>query len=141
MYYRAIVFSISLFSPMMAYASEALIFAAVYECNADEVNRGMVQTCTDRYPELSMAASGALVKWRARNAVKAQLAKEACESELQEKAKTEAASEINTVRERIADVKKKIRNGFLAQLQADGKSACTGALHQIATGSGSMDLK
>lgn len=141
MYFRAMVFSISLFAPMMACASETLIFAAVYECNADEVNRGMVQTCTDRYPELSTVASEALVRWRARNAVKAKLAKDACESELQEKAKTEAASEINALRERIADVKKKIRNGFLAQLQEDGKSACTGALHQIATGSGAMDLK
>lgn len=67
---------------MMACASEGLIFAAVYECNADEVNRDMVQTCTDRYPELSTVSFEALVKWRARNAVKAKLAKVACESEL-----------------------------------------------------------
>lgn len=141
MYFRAIVFSVSLFASMMACASEGLIFAAVYECNADEVNRDMVQTCMDGYPELSTVASEALVRWRARNAVKAKLAKEVCESELLEKAKTEGASEIDAVRAQMADVKKKIRNGFLARLQEEGKNACNGALHQLATGTGAMDLK
>ena len=141
MYCRAIVFSISLFAPMMACASDGIIFAAVYECNADEVNRDMVQTCMDSYPELSTIASEALVRWRARNAVKAKLTKEACESELQEKAKSEAASELDAVRAQMADVKKKIRNGFLARLQEEGKNACTVTLHQLARGTGAMDLK
>jgi hypothetical protein len=141
MHFRAIVFSISLFAPIMACASEGLIFAAAYECNADEVNRDMVQTCMDSYPELSTVASEALVRWRTRNAVKAKLAKETCESELQEKAKTEAASEIDAFRVQMEDVKKKIRTGFLARLQEEGKNACTAALHQLATGTGAMDLK
>ena len=141
MHFRAMVFSISLLAPILACASEGLIFAAAYECNADEVNRDMVQTCIGSYPELSTIASDALVRWRARNAVKAKLAKEACESKLQEKARTEAASENNAIRERIANVKKEIRNGLLARLQEEGKNACTEALHQLATGTGAMDLK
>jgi hypothetical protein len=141
MYLRTIVFSISLFSPIIACASEGLIFAAVYECNADEVNREMVQTCTDTYPELSPLASDAMGKWRARNSVKAKRAKDACESDLQEKAKTEAPSEIEAVRTRMADVKREIRIGFLTRLQEDGKKECTEALHQLATGTGAMDLR
>jgi hypothetical protein len=141
MYFRAIVFSISLLAPMMARASEGLILAAVYECNADEVNRDMVQTCMGRYPELSMIASDALVRWRIRNAVKAKLAKDACESDLQEKAKTEAAYKIGALRGQMADLVKKIRNAFVEQLQEEGEIACTSALHQLATGTGAMDLK
>ena len=94
----------------------------------------------DGYPELSTVASEALGRWRARNAVKAKLAKEVCESELLEKAKTENPSEIDAFWAQMADVKKKIRNGFLARLQEEGKNSCTEALRELATDTGAMDL-
>lgn len=127
MYLRSLVLSILLFAPMAARASDALIFAAVYECHADEVNRDMAEACKRTFPELSAIASDALAIWRARNADKAKQIAATCEP---------AAFQAQALK-----VKEAIRTGFLAQMRERGKSACVVALEQLSTGAGAMDLK
>jgi hypothetical protein len=139
---RAIsVFTVSMICPMVACASEGLFLVAIYDCYADDVNREMAQTCVAKYPGLSTSAAEALAKWRARNAVKAQHKKGACEAELREVEKTMVASEIADVREQVAKARREIREGLLVSLRNEGQAACVSALHQVATGDGAIDLR
>jgi hypothetical protein len=127
--------------PVAVSASEAMIYAAVYECDAEAVNQDLVEACSSQYPELSTHASAAFAKWRSRNSIKANLAKEACAVDLQEKAKHAPASEIDLVRKLMADTRANIRNDFQARFRNEGKRACAEALGQLEAGGGAMDFK
>lgn len=138
---RKLLFVIGLLFPATVFASEAIVYAAVYECNADEVNQALVETCSDSYPELFTAASEAMREWRGRNSAKARLAKESCEVELRAKETGTTQTEMNAIRSQMSNIKSEIRRNFYAQLQSDGKGVCIEALHHLASGSGAMDFK
>lgn len=125
----------------MVFASEGLIYAAVYECDADDVNRNFVDACSNRYPELSGVASEAISKWRARNSIKAKRAKDSCDAELKRKSITAAGSEAGLVQARIAEIKAEINANFVAELKTKGKGACVDALQQLSEGTGLIDFK
>jgi len=140
MQFRSFLLGISLFAPSMAFASEGLIYAFVYECGADDVNQNMVQACSTRYPDLSAAASEAISKWRTRNSDRAKRAKDACDAELQKMSKAEAVSEVS-VRTRMAEIKAEINANFVAELQRNGRRTCVDALQQLSEGGGLIDFK
>lgn len=141
MHFRKIVLIGCILAPVVAWASEALIYAAVYECNADEINQALVADCSATYPSLSGDAVESLRKWRNRNTAKAKLAKNNCESELSDKGKSVTPAEVEAFRSQISNIKSDIRKDFLARLQRGGETVCIDALHQLETGSGAMDLK
>jgi hypothetical protein len=45
-------------------ASKAVMYGFVDQCEADEINRVMVDTCTSRFPGLSKEADVVLAAWR-----------------------------------------------------------------------------
>ncbi|WP_431477705.1 hypothetical protein [Massilia eburnea] len=141
MHFRKIVFVCCFLAPVAAWASDALIYAAVYECNADEINQALVTDCSATYPSLSVDAAEALRKWRNRNTAKAKLAKNACESELSFKGGNVTPAEVEAFQSKISNIKSDIRKDFLARQQSGGEAVCIDALHLLETGSGAMDLK
>ncbi|WP_041741045.1 hypothetical protein [Collimonas fungivorans] len=122
-------------------ASEALIYAAVYECNSKSINLEMVQICSTQFPKLATRAADAYRMWLTRNSTKAAATENACEQELRAKATSDSKLEVDAVRKQMNDLKKEIRSNFQVRVQVEGASACDESLRQLETGSGAMDLK
>ena len=139
--YRHAIACIALLAPTATTASEALIYAAIYECHADEINQDLARICSDTFPAMSSDAADALSKWRSRNSIRAQQEKDSCENELHEKERSARKSETETVRGKISNGMDEIRQGLFANLKSRGKDFCIEALHQLAVGSGAVDIK
>lgn len=61
---RSALSAFLLLVPIVSTASEGMIYKAVYECQADEINRVMVEACSSRFPELANPGDEALPAWR-----------------------------------------------------------------------------
>ena len=103
---RVNLFGLLLFMPMAVFASDAIIYAVVYECDSESVNQDLVQICSGQYPQ-------ALTKWRDRNSIKARIAKDRCAVDLQERAKDISGGEVEAIRKMIEETRANIRNKFL----------------------------
>lgn len=118
-----------------------LIYGAVYECEAEEINRAMVEVCASQFPDLALQANDALAKWHDRNLVKANSAKEACSRDLKQMAKTASRDDIQAVQKVFVDTKAEIITNFRARTLGEGKTACVDALNQLKTTGGPLDIR
>jgi hypothetical protein len=137
---RPFLYAVLLSAPGIAAASDGLILGMVYQCDADAINRDMIEACSVEFPDLAPQANDAYASWRERNAVKASAAKKACFSNLAEKADTASADETAAVNKLMADAKTEIRTGFETRMRSEGKPACVASLKQLNTAGGPLDI-
>ena len=130
-----------LLAPAAAGASDGMVYAAAYGCQADAINQDLVDTCTSKFPALTPNAQNAIASWRSRNAVKAKQAHEACEVQIRELSGNTAADEIARFRQQMDGLRFDIKMDFQMRAQQEGENACVAALGQLDSGSGAMDFK
>jgi hypothetical protein len=105
MHIRSVLSAFLLLVPVASIASEGMIYGAVYECAANEINRAMVEACSSRFPELAKQGDEALAAWRDRNSAKANAAAKACSASISASPENASASAREAVRRLIADTK------------------------------------
>lgn len=127
--------------PVASMASEALIYGLVYECEAEEINRVMVETCTTRFPGLSKEADVALAAWRDRNLAKANAARQACAGDLSTAERYASPNDVEAVRKSAADIKAQMFSGFETDIRKRGLAACRDALKQLQTVGGPLEMR
>ena len=137
---RSILPTLLCLVPLASMASEAMIYSFVYECEADEINRGMVERCTSRFPGLSKEADVAFAAWRDRNLAKMNAARKACANELNAAAAHVSASDLEAARKRMADMKAEIFSNFEAEIRERGIAPCHEALKQLQTAAGPLEI-
>ena len=140
MHIRSVLSASLLLVPVASTASEGMIYLVVYQCEADEINRVMVETCSSRFPELAKQADEALAAWRDRNLAKASAAAKTCSTGLSESAKNASPSERETARRRIADTKAEMFASFEAEIRKQGVAVCRDALKQLQTVGGPLEI-
>lgn len=140
MFARSILALCLLLSPVTSFASEALAYVAVYECNADEINQDLVDTCSTQFPELSHEAKDALFAWRERNQAKAEAARRACVRELNEKSKNASVDDTNKAYAFITAIKTRIHSNLLAEMRENGPAPCIEAFTQLKTPGSLTDI-
>jgi len=141
MFVRSILASCLLLTPVVSFASEALVYVFVYECDADKINEDMVGMCSNEFPELSRDANDALSSWRERNLAKADAAKKACFRALSETSNGTSKGETQAVRTSVADITAKIHSNVQAAIQKDGRAACLDAFSQLRTPGWPTDIR
>jgi hypothetical protein len=127
--------------PVAPMASEAVMYGFVYQGEADEINRVMVETCTSRFPGLSKEANIALAAWRDHNLAKANAANQACSSDLSAAAEHVSASDLEVVRKRMDDIKAEIFSHFETEIRKRGMAPCHEALKQLKTAGGPLKIR
>jgi hypothetical protein len=137
---RSVLPALMFLVPVASMASEAMMYGFVYQCEADEINRVMVETCTSRFPGLSKEADVALAAWRDRNLAKANAAKQACSSDLSAAAEHLSASDLEAARKRMADIKAEIFSNFETGIRKQGMALCHEALKQLQTAAGPLEI-
>jgi hypothetical protein len=137
---RSVLPALLFLVPAASIASEAMMYGFVYQCEADEINRVMVETCTSRFPGLSKEADVALAAWRDRNLAKANAARKACANELGAAAEHVSASDLEATRKRMADIKAEIFSNFETEIRKQGMAPCHEALKQLQTAAGPLDI-
>jgi hypothetical protein len=130
-----------LLAPGVAGASDAMIYAAAYGCQADAINQDLVDSCTSKFPELTPSAQEAIANWRSRNAVKAKQAHETCEVQITELAGNAAGDELAQFRQQMQGLRFDIKMDFQMRAEQEGESACVAALGQLNSGGGAMDFQ
>jgi hypothetical protein len=130
-----------LLAPSLAGASDGMVYAAAYGCQADAINQDLVDTCSAKFPALTPSAQNAIASWRSRNAVKAKQAHEACEAQIRELTSTAPADELAQFRQQMDGLRFDIKMDFQMRAQQEGENACVAALGQLDSGSGAMDFK
>jgi hypothetical protein len=139
MHIRSISLALFLLAPVIGIASEGIIYGAAYECDADEINRVMVEACIGRFPTLSKQADEALESWRKRNLARASAAKEACSNMgISENA---SVSDREAFRRLIADKKAKILSSFEADIRKQGLPFCHEAIRQLQDVGGPLEIR
>ncbi|HEX8606077.1 MAG TPA: hypothetical protein VF774_25770 [Pseudoduganella sp.] len=139
MHIRSISLALFLLAPVVAIASEGIIYGAVYECEADEINRVMVEGCTGRFPNLSKQTNEALESWRKRNLARASAAKEACSNMgISENA---SVSDREAFARLIADKKEEILSSFEADIRKQGLPFCREAIRQLQEVGGPLEIR
>lgn len=140
MHIRSVLPALLFLVPVASMASEGMIYGMVYECEADEINRVMVGTCTSRFPGLAKDADAALAAWRDRNLDKANAARKACSNEFSAAAASVSASDLEAVRKRIADIKAEMFSNFEAEIRKRGIAPCHEALKQLQQADGPLEI-
>lgn len=140
MHIRSLLSAFLLLVPVVSTASEGMIYGAVYGCEADEINRVMVEACSSRFPELAKHADEALAAWRDRNLAKANAAAKACSTGISAAAENASASDREAFRRLIADTKAEMFSGFEAKIRKQGVAACREALKQLQTVDGPLEI-
>jgi hypothetical protein len=79
---RSAAVLISVFATLPSAASEGMIYAALYHCEAASMNQALVQLCGAKYPSLVEPGSRALSKWQSTFGDAASRAAAKCRSEL-----------------------------------------------------------
>lgn len=138
---RSVLPALLFLVPVASMASEAMMYGFVYQCEADEINRVMVETCTRLFPGLSKEADVALAAWRDRNLARANAAKQACSSDPGAAAEHVSASDLEVVRKRMADIKTEIFSNFEAEIRKRGMAPCHEALKQLETAGGPLEIR
>lgn len=127
--------------PVASTASDGMIYGAVYECEADEINRVMVEACSSRFPELAKQAGEALGAWRDRNLAKANAAAKACSTGISPAAENASTSDRETVRRLITDTKAEMFASFEAEIRKQGAAPCREAIKQLQTVGGPLEIR
>ena len=140
MHIRSALSAFLLLVPVVSTASEGMIYAAVYGCEADEINRVMVEACSSRFPGLAKQADEALAAWRDRNLAKANAAAKACSTGLIESAKNASTSEREAFRKMIADKKAEMFASYEADIRKQGVAVCRETLTQLQTAGGPLEI-
>jgi hypothetical protein len=141
MFVRSILASCLLLTPVVSFASEALAYIHVYQCNADKINEDMVDMCANEFPDLSREANDALAAWRERNLAKADAAQKACLRDLSETSNSASKGEAQATRMSVADITAKIHSNFLAEIRKDGRAPCVDAFSQLRTPGWQTDVR
>ena len=139
MHIRSIPLALFLLVPVISIASEGMVYVAVYECEADDINRVMVEACSSQFPDLSKQANEALAAWRKRNAAKASAAKEACAN--MEDSENASTSDRNAFRRLITDKKAEILSSFTADIRRQGATPCREAIRQLQAVGGPLEIR
>lgn len=126
--------------PVISLASEGMIYGFVYQCDAEEINRNMVDMCSSQFPDLSLKANDALSDWRDRNLAKANAAKKTCSRDLSEKSKHASKDDLEAFRMLMANTEAEIRSGFQAKIQKKGVAPCLDAFNQLKAPGGPLDI-
>ncbi|WP_305746754.1 hypothetical protein [Acidovorax sp. A1169] len=137
---RPILAAFLLLVPLISPASEGMIYGSLYECNAEEINRDMVEICSGQFPDLSLQANDAISVWRDRNLAKANAAKARCSRDLSEKSKNASWDDLQALRTLIANTKTEMLSGFRAKMRKEGVASCLDALKQLKTPGGALDI-
>jgi hypothetical protein len=140
MHIRSVLPALLLLVPVASIASEGMIYGAIYQCDADEINRVIAAACSSRFPGLSKQADEALAAWRDRNLAKANAATKACSNELSAIAASTSANDFEVGRKRMADFKAEMFSNFEAEIQKPGVAPCHEALKQLQTAAGPLDI-
>jgi hypothetical protein len=127
--------------PVVSTASAGMIYGAVYECAADEVNRAMVEACSSRFPELAKQADEALAAWRDRNLAKASAAAKACSTDISAATENAPTSDREAVRRLIAKTKAEMFSSFEAKIRKQGAGACHEGIKQLHTIGGPLEIR
>ena len=127
--------------PVISHASPALFYLYVYECDAVDINRDMVDMCSARFPDLSFKANEAFVAWRDRNLANADAARQRCARELDEESKNAPADRIQAFRTLIPDAKAEIHSNFQDQIREKGPAACLDAFDMLKNPAGTMNIR
>ncbi|SDF33656.1 hypothetical protein SAMN05428966_114145 [Massilia sp. PDC64] len=138
---RSVLSALLFLVPVASIASEGMIYGFVYECEADEINRVMIETCTSRFPGLANEADAALAAWRDRNLDKANAARKACSNELSAAAASMSASDLEAARKRVADIRAEMLSGFEAEIRKRGIAPCREALKQLQQADGPLEIR
>lgn len=128
-------------APVSAFASEGMIYGFVYECDAEKINRNMVEMCSGQFPNLSTQANDAFAAWRDRNFAKANAAKKACSPFLSDKSKNASANDRRAVSKLNADAQAEMHFSFHAKVRKEGAAACLEAFNQLKTVGGPLDIR
>lgn len=125
-----------------AVASEALKYAAAYECQAMSINQAMTRVCATQHPQLAARAASAYTQWLTRNADKASAAIKACKAQVQKFSEEKSTRKDATFyQQEMEGLKREIIVSFKAKVRKDGASVCEGALSQLETPGGAADFK
>jgi hypothetical protein len=138
---RSVLPALLFLVPVASIASEGMIYGAIYQCDADEINRVMVDTCTSRFPGLAKEADVTLAAWRDRNLDKANAVRKACSNEFSAAAASVSASDLEAVRKRMADIKAEIFSNFEAEIRKRGIEPCHEALKQLQQAVGPLEIR
>ena len=141
MFVRSILSACLLSATALASASDGMLYVAVYECNAEEINRNMVETCSREFPALSAEADKALTAWRGRNLAKANAARDKCARERSEASKRPRAPNGPDAGQLMADAKAEMSAGFEARIQTEGEAACLRSIKQLGQAGGPVDIR
>lgn len=123
------------------YASEGLIYGAVYECDAKSINQGMTQACASQFPKMAKRANDAYQAWLVHNSKKADLSAIACKQEMHAWEAVHSASEVDAMRRKMDDLKMEMRASFQSSLLTEGEAVCDSALRQLETGSSGVEIR
>ena len=138
---RSILAAFLFLAPAASQASDALIYAFVYECDAMQINQDMVEMCSSQFPDLSPKASDALLRWLDRNRANADAAKNECTRQLDEESKSASADKRQAIRTLITDTKAKIHSNFQDEIREKGQEACLKAFEMLKDPAGTMNIR
>jgi len=141
MHIRSVLSAFLLLAPIVSTASEGMIYGVVYECDADEINRVMLEACSSQFPELAKPGDAALAAWRDRNLAKANAAAKACFNGVSGGAENPSASDREAIRRLIADTKAEMFSSFEAEVRKQGAAACREVLKQLQTVGGPLEIR
>ncbi len=111
-------------APLTVAASEGLIYAAVYTCNATELTEALVAACIAMNPSMTDRFSSALIAWKERNATAAANARKLYVSEMRKRFPSEEQFQ------QVAELIKELKRESLDAIERNVKSedACPQAL-------------
>ena len=119
-----------------AAASEGLMYAALYYCHAQEMNRTLVRSCSVKFPAQAGQAEKALAKWSSEYGAKAQAGARKCQANIEKEsnAKKRAAT-----RSSLGELKDKWFANIQARVESEGAVFCERAISQLGTNRGEFE--
>lgn len=108
-----------------ACASEGLLYAALYYCNAEVVNQMVVRICSAKHPQWAPRSEKAFAVWSSRFGARAVLAAKKCETEFEKGA---VADESAKYQSKLTEIRSKWLSDIEASLTSEAASTCEAAL-------------
>jgi hypothetical protein len=100
-----------------------LSYVFAYECNSVEINKGLVDICTNQWPELASRSLSAYTEWTKRNSAKANDTERICSAQLNE-LKPEEKEKRDYMQKKLNELTHEILENLKARLASEGISAC-----------------
>jgi hypothetical protein len=113
-------------------ASEGLLYAGLYYCNAETVNKMVVRVCSARHPLLALRSERAFATWMSRFGEKAIAAAKKCDTEF---GKPAGVEDLEAFRSNFAKVRDKWLSDIETNLTAETANSCEAAVSGLENGS------